>query len=101
MMDYYEYGDIKIKKDKFHEFLNKLKAESIQRLSTFEVLKEYQGQIKRNEEITVGDSWNAHFGKILNKCSEDDFGKTLIRNIEKNKYIEIDNGATTTAYWEI
>lgn len=92
----YKYGDLCINKQKLNNFLQGLpKIE----YTTFDILKRYQGEIKRNKGISVGESWNAHFGKILGQCANETNG--IIVKIAKGKKTTVDDGETTTAEWEL
>jgi len=92
----YKHGDLCINKEKLNNFLRGL---SKREYTTFDILREYQGEIKRNKGISVGESWNAHFGIILGQCANETNG--IIRNIAKGTKTTVDGGGTTTAEWEL
>lgn len=94
----YKCGEICINRDKFDDFLTNILGEG--EYSTFDILKEYQGCVKRNEGIDVGSSWNAHFGKILKQCENYNDGK-IIKEISKKQQIIIDGGKTNTSFWKV
>ncbi|MBU3176499.1 hypothetical protein KPL47_08945 [Clostridium estertheticum] len=93
----YSYNDITIPKKVLKDLLTKI-GEG--KYSTFDILKVYQGSVKRNAGISVEKAWNGNFGRILKLCQKDTNG-TMIEEVEKNIKIFIDEGPTNTSYWKI
>lgn len=93
---YYKYGDICINKQKLNNFLKQLTDGEY---TTFDILKEYQGEVKVNKGISVGESWNANFARILSQCANETDG--IIINIAKNTSTTVDGNKTTTAEWKL
>ena len=87
----YKYGDICIAGKKIDEIVNDYKKMRINSFSTGDFIEEYRKCIYEPESRSVGDSWNAHFGKVLSDYAR----KTVkIKSMQKKD----SNG---TELWEI
>lgn len=93
----YSYGNINISEYELHRFLTSL-SPGIN--STFDLLEIFRGFRARNEGISVGSSWNAHFGKILKMCEERTEG-TIIIEIDKGRHLRVNGGDTMASTWQI
>lgn len=92
----YSYGNIQITENELHTFLRQLPKG---KYSTFDILEQFRGFRIRNKGISVGSSWNAHFGKILKQCANTNNG--LIKEIASKQVLIIDGRQTMSSDWEV
>ncbi len=98
--EYYQFGDLKIKKQKLHDFLKQLTPRDYY---TRELISEYQKvEYQNNQGMPPSESWNANFGKILKQCSLDNDGNKYIKEIKAGASTQYMHGRPTlNSIWEI
>ncbi len=92
----YKDGDLCIASDNLGNLFNRVGPGEY---STFDLIKEYQGFTAINNGKEVHESWNASFGRILKKYSQDH--PEIIREIEAKAGLFLDGRHTTASRWKV
>ncbi len=90
----YKFGDIVIKETKI---IKQLKSLPSGEYNTHELKRIFTGNGGINTGKSAGESWNAHFGKIIKDFSREH--KELIEEIQSNTPISVDGKKTTSSIW--
>lgn len=99
-MDSYQFNDLKIEKNKIHNFLNSIEPKEY---LTKELLSLYQSSpYYNNQGMAPANSWNANFGKILKQCHKDEIGRQYIQEIQSRVSTrDANNNPTTNSRWKV
>lgn len=94
MIDFYEYGDLKVEVENLHNVLiNRLGTGEY---STSDIVSAYKGTYENDMQIALGLTWDAYFGEILKQC-EGRTGGMVIKELntgDRNEDME-------TTLWEV
>ena len=92
----YKDGDLCIDGQKLGEFLKRVGPGEY---TTFDLIDKYQGFKAINKGKNPHDSWNASFGRILKRYSQDH--PEIIGEVQAKEPLFLDSRPTTSSRWEI